>query len=116
MMTGIAPEYVKFQDGKDFVAVHSSKHYLLRPETVETFYILYQLTGDKTYREWGWDIFQSIQKHCRTKAGYGGLWDVTLFFQEPMDRMESFFLAETLKYLYLLFDPDTLLDIQDMVC
>ena len=111
MMTGVAPEYVEFTPGEDFKTGLNGRHSFLRPETVETLFILFQLTGDETYREWGWDIFQAIQKNCRTSAGYGGLWDVTSFFQQPMDKMESFFLAETLKYLYLLFDPDSEIDI-----
>lgn len=111
MMTGVAPEYVEFTPGEDFKTGLNGRHSFLRPETVETLFILFQLTGDETYREWGWDIFQAIQKNCRTSVGYGGLWDVTSFFQQPMDRMESFFLAETLKYLYLLFDPDSEIDI-----
>jgi len=112
MFTGIAPEFVNFNEGgNDFVAPATGKHYLLRPETVETLYILYSLTGDKTYREWGWEIFMAIESNCRTSVGYGSLSDVNSFFQTPMDRMESFFLAETLKYLYLLFDPDSNIDL-----
>ena len=89
--------------------------YVLRPETVETFFILNQLTGDPVYREWGWEIFMSIEKFCKTKYGYGAYEDVTDVNLQPKDEMESFFLAETLKYLYLLMDPDTEVDILNKV-
>ena len=89
--------------------------YILRPETVETFFILNQLTGDPVYREWGWEIFMSIEKFCKTKYGYGAYEDVTDVNLQPKDEMESFFLAETLKYLYLLMDPDTEVDILNKV-
>eukprot|EP00565_Helicotheca_tamesis_P007993 CAMPEP_0185727338 /NCGR_PEP_ID=MMETSP1171-20130828/3051_1 /TAXON_ID=374046 /ORGANISM="Helicotheca tamensis, Strain CCMP826" /LENGTH=629 /DNA_ID=CAMNT_0028395877 /DNA_START=87 /DNA_END=1976 /DNA_ORIENTATION=- len=106
--TGIAPEMIRFDGFNDFSG--SPNYYILRPETVETFFILNYLTGDPIYREWGWEIFQSIEKFCKTDIAYGSLKNVN----QPgsvEDRMESFFLAETLKYLYLLFDPDTEVDI-----
>lgn len=109
MNTGIAAEYVDFADFHDFEVGVS--HYLLRPEAVESFFILHQLTGDPVYREWGWEVFLAIEKFCKTKYGYGALPDVRDTQAEPRDSMESFFLAETLKYLYLLQDPDTEIDV-----
>lgn len=106
--TGISPEMVRFTGSNDFHG--TPNYYILRPETVESLFILNYLTGDPIYREWGWEIFQSIEKYCKTEIAYASLTNV----DEPgsvEDRMESFFLAETLKYLYLLFDPDTEVDI-----
>eukprot|EP00588_Corethron_pennatum_P001611 CAMPEP_0194286482 /NCGR_PEP_ID=MMETSP0169-20130528/32653_1 /TAXON_ID=218684 /ORGANISM="Corethron pennatum, Strain L29A3" /LENGTH=577 /DNA_ID=CAMNT_0039032943 /DNA_START=313 /DNA_END=2046 /DNA_ORIENTATION=- len=110
MPSGIAPEAITFSAGRDFDA-SNARYYILRPETVESFFILNQLTGDPIYREWGWEIFQSIEKHCRTEIAYSGLRDVTQAKPTQDHKMESFFLAETLKYLYLLFDPDTPVDV-----
>jgi len=110
MKTGISPEYVEFVPGNDFKVGRIAPHYLLRPEAVESFYILNVLTGDPIYREWGWEVFQSIEKYCKTHVAYGSLGNVNEP-SAPRDDMESFFLAETLKYLYLLFDPDTEIDI-----
>lgn len=109
--TGIAPEFMDFKMGSmDDMQVPMSAHfYILRPETVEAFYYLNKLTGDPIYREWGWEVFQSIEKYCRTKYGYASLNDVNRPGSND-DRMESFFMAETLKYLYLLFDPDSEID------
>lgn len=115
METGISAEYVQFVKGTDFRIGAGAPHYLLRPETVESFFILNQLTGDPVYREWGWEVFQSIEKYCRTGVGYGTLSTVTKTEQKPRDKMETFFLAETVKYMYLLQDPDTEVDILNKV-
>ena len=111
MPTGISPEYIQFHDGEDFDIGRGAPHYLLRPETVESFFVLYHLTGDPIYREWGWEVFQAIERYCKTVAGYGQLENVRKTDWPAKDSMESFFLAETLKYLYLLFDPDTPIDL-----
>lgn len=111
MPTGISPEFIQFHDGKDFEAGRNGPHYLLRPEAVESLFVLYHLTGDPVYREWGWEIFKAIERYCKTEAGYGQLVNVQTPQRPPEDKMESFFLAETLKYLYLLFDPDTPIDL-----
>ncbi|CAG8706410.1 11093_t:CDS:2 [Racocetra persica] len=79
--------------------------YYLRPETIERLFILYRITGNKTYQEKGWEIWQSIVKWCETPAGYSGLKDVNSADGLKNNEMESFFFAETLKYLYLLFSP-----------
>jgi mannosyl-oligosaccharide alpha-1,2-mannosidase len=111
MNTGISAEYVQFYAGRDFQIGRGAPHYLLRPEAVESFFILHQLTGDPVYREWGWEVFQAIEKYCKTPYGYGALNNVADVNGKPRDSMESFFLAETLKYLYLLQDPDTEVDV-----
>lgn len=111
MNTGISAEYVQFSNGQDFQIGRGAPHYLLRPEAVESMFILNQLTRDPVYREWGWEVFQAIEKYCKTKYAYGALSNVQDTSGTPRDSMESFFLAETLKYLYLLQDPDTEVDV-----
>jgi mannosyl-oligosaccharide alpha-1,2-mannosidase len=111
MNTGISAEFIQFYDGQDFQIGRGAPHYLLRPEAVESLFILNQLTGDPIYREWGWEMFQAIEKYCKTEIAYGALSNVQNTNGRPRDKMESFFLAETLKYFYLLFDPDTEVDL-----
>ena len=111
METGISPEYVDFVGSHDFRIGSSGNHYLLRPETVESFFILNQLTGDPVYREWGWEVFSAIERFCKAKYAYGSIHGVDNPNVKADDSMESFFLAETMKYLYLLQDPDTEIDI-----
>uniref|UniRef100_A0A670I8Y1 alpha-1,2-Mannosidase n=1 Tax=Podarcis muralis TaxID=64176 RepID=A0A670I8Y1_PODMU len=78
--------------------------YPLRPELVESTYLLYQATKNPFYLHVGMDILQSLEKHTKAKCGYATLHHVIEKSKE--DRMESFFLSETCKYLYLLFDEE----------
>uniref|UniRef100_A0AC35TLB5 Alpha-1,2-Mannosidase n=1 Tax=Rhabditophanes sp. KR3021 TaxID=114890 RepID=A0AC35TLB5_9BILA len=76
--------------------------YLLRPEFVESTYLLYQATKSPFYLSVGREIMDSINLNCRVACGFASVHDVLEKTVE--DRMESFFLSETVKYLYLLFD------------
>ncbi|KAH9487353.1 Mannosyl-oligosaccharide 1,2-alpha-mannosidase [Psilocybe cubensis] len=90
--------------------------YLLRPETVESLFIAYRLTGNPKYREYGWKIFQSIEKYCRIEdGGYASLLNVDNVNSIKMDKMETFFVSETLKYLYLLFSDASVLPLNQYV-
>jgi mannosidase alpha-like ER degradation enhancer 2 len=91
----------------------TAKQYHLRPEIIESAYYLYRLTGDTRYREMGETYFNDIVKYCRTDAGYAMLSDITT--KEKSDEMESFFFAETLKYLYLLFAPPETLQFDQVI-
>jgi hypothetical protein len=116
----LSPEKVSVPDMQP---VRGERHYIQRPEVVESLYLMYKVTGDAKYREWGLSIANSIVKYCRTSPdlhdddshqhdasedakkkveGFFSYYDVT----DPnarKDKQESFFMAETLKYLYLLF-------------
>ena len=89
--------------------------YLLRPEFVESTYFLHRATGDPHYLEVGAKVLRSLQQHARVTCGYATIKDVRTLQKE--DRMDSFVLSETFKYLYLLFadESDLLLDIHDFV-
>jgi len=93
---GIEPETI---DYSNFEILWPS--YVLRPENIESATYLYHKTGDEKYLEMGKVMFQSILQHCKTDAGFAAIRDVRTM--EKSDQMESFFLAETLKYAYLLF-------------
>ncbi len=90
-----------------------SAGYPLRPEALESAFILFRTTGDPQYKAMGWDIFQRIVRWCRSEVGYAHLRDVRT--KEKSDAMESFFLAETLKYAYLLFAPRETLVLNEVV-
>ena len=101
-MHEIEPEII---DYKTMQIVYNSYH--LRPEIVESTYYLHHFTHDPRYRKMGEKIFDDFVKYCRVDAGYAALQDVVT--KEKRDEMESFVLAETFKYFYLLFaSPDTL--------
>ena len=82
--------------------------YQLRPEIIESAYYLYRYTRDPKYLRMGRVFFSAIINECRTDAGYTTLKSVIT--REKGDLMPSYFLAETLKYLYLLFTDSDLLD------
>jgi len=65
---------------------------------------MYRLTRDPVYREWGWKIFNAFEKHTKLEEGYASITDVLV--PKYSNKMETFYLAETLKYLYLLFSDD----------
>ena len=50
-----------------------SRYYILRPETVESYFLMWRLTKDPKYREWGWEMIQALDKHCKSEAGYSGI-------------------------------------------
>ena len=99
---GIEPEIL---DYKTMHVLAGSYH--LRPEIIESTYYLYHYTGDPEYRRRGEKMFDDFVRYCRTESGYAALADVTN--KQQLDEMESFVLAETFKYFYLLFaSPGTL--------
>ena len=67
-----------------------------------------------TCREWGWQMWRNIQRACQTKYGYGHLHNVDQK-NTVTDRSESFFFAETAKYLYLLFEDEHIVDLKKQV-
>ena len=82
-------------------------HNLLRPETLESLFVLWRVTRNETYREWGWQIFRAFEMHARQDGPNGGYTDLASVLEAPPPRrnkMESFFLAETLLYAFLLFE------------
>jgi len=90
--------------------------YILRPETVESLFIAYRLTGDDKYREYGWRIFLSIERFCRVETGgYTSILNVENPKSRVEDRMETFLMSETFKYLYLLFAAESIIPLDEFV-
>jgi len=105
---GIEPEEL------DYVTMQPvSAGYVLRPEALESAYYLHRLTGDRGYREMGRVMVDSLLHYTRAPSGFAALRSVVT--KEQRDQMESFFLAETLKYAYLLFAPPETLDFDAVV-
>lgn len=98
---GVVPESFDYVTGD---VVHAG--YPLRPEAIESAYVLFVLTGDERWREMGKEMFRRVVRAARVEKGFAHLKDVRT--GEHDDEMESFFLAETLKYAYLLADPSAL--------
>ncbi|KAG0342857.1 hypothetical protein BG004_005560 [Podila humilis] len=109
-ITGLGPEHFRFRRENErgtvfkverdtfFYTWGIDKNYILRPEAIESLWILFRLTGDKTYQDKAWEMFQDVTK----PRSYD-------------NKMESFFLAETLKYFYLIFSPPDVISLDDFV-
>ena len=107
-LTGIEPEEINYDSMKII-----SPQYVLRPENIESAYYLYHYTHNEKYLQMGRTYFDSIVKYCRTNDGYSGLKSVIT--KEKDDEMHSFFLAETLKYLYLMFASSNTLNFNSVI-
>jgi glycosyl hydrolase family 47 len=105
---GIEPETIDYTTMKI-----ASPGYQLRPEIIESAYYLEYFTKDPRYQEMGSTFILSLVRYCKTDAGFAALSDVET--KAKRDSMESYYLAETLKYLYLLFAPRETLDLNKVV-
>ncbi|EXJ96387.1 mannosyl-oligosaccharide alpha-1,2-mannosidase [Capronia coronata CBS 617.96] len=106
--------------------IHSNDvHNLQRPETVESLFYMYRITRDQKYRQWGWEMFEAFREHTKvvdevtgTIYAYTSLDTVMenpVKARKKRDNMESFWLAETLKYFYLLFSDDDFFPLDGVV-
>ena len=97
-----------------FTAIED-RRYQLRPEAIESVFIMYRITGDPVLQDKGWRMFKSITDHTKTPIAFAGLDDVTEEHPLQVDKMESFWTAETLKYFYLLFSEPNVISLDDYV-
>jgi glycosyl hydrolase family 47 len=104
----IEPEVIDYRTMKIV-----SAGYQLRPEIMESAYYLFHFTKDPRYRDMGRILLEDLVTYCRTDDGYTVLKSVET--KEKGDLMPSYFLAETLKYLYLLFAPEKTLNLDRVV-
>jgi mannosidase alpha-like ER degradation enhancer 2 len=105
---GIEPEVLDY-----FTMQPVEAGYQLRPEALESAYYLYRITGDQRYRDMGRVMVDSLLHYTRAEVGFTALSSVVT--KQRRDAMQSFFLAETLKYAYLLFAPPATLDFDAVV-
>jgi ER degradation enhancer, mannosidase alpha-like 2 len=107
-VAGVEPEQI------DYAKMEiTAPNYELRPEIIESNYYLYHATHDPKYLAMGKTYFDALRKYCRTDEGFAALADVRT--KKKKDSMESFFFAETLKYLYLLYAPDSTLSFDSVI-
>ena len=111
--THLGPESFSLDPGFELQAL--DKYYILRPEVIESYFYLWRMTKDNKYRDWAWDAVEALEKYCRTENGFSGIKDVNSYNPFKDDVQQSFFLAETLKYLYLIFSDDDVLPLDKYV-
>jgi mannosidase alpha-like ER degradation enhancer 2 len=105
---GIEPEALDYRKMEV-----TSGGYQLRPEIVESAYYLHHYIRDVRWRAMGREFFDDFVRNCRTDTAYAAIKDVRTM--EKRDSMESFVLAETFKYYWLLFSPPSVLDFDGVV-
>ncbi|KAG9572370.1 hypothetical protein KCU77_g15641, partial [Aureobasidium melanogenum] len=92
-----------------------SRKYILRPEAIESVFYMYRITGSPHWREVGWQMFLAVQKYTYATYGASAIDDVTKTLPTQEDSEESFWLAETLKYFYLLFEEEGVISLDEWV-
>jgi mannosyl-oligosaccharide alpha-1,2-mannosidase len=82
-----------------FTAIGDAR-YILRPEAIESIFILYRITGREDLLDAAWQMFEAIQTQTATILANAALSDVTVTDEHASqsDSMESFWMGETLKY------------------
>ena len=115
--THLGPESFHFErvDNEAMSIKQNEKYYILRPEVVESYFYLWRITKDPKYRDWAWDFVLALEKHCKSENGYSGVKDVYDPNAVQDDVQQSFFFAETLKYLFLIFSNDDVLSLDKFV-
>ncbi|KAL2176967.1 glycoside hydrolase family 47 protein [Thermothelomyces heterothallicus CBS 202.75] len=94
----------------------SDRAYVLRPEAIESIFVLYRVTGREDLLEAAWDMFTAIDRVTSTELANAAVRDVTApDTPEQTDSMESFWLAETLKYFYLIFSDPKVISLDEYV-
>ncbi|KAI4595701.1 hypothetical protein KJ359_006692 [Pestalotiopsis sp. 9143b] len=101
---------------RGFTSVGDTR-YILRPEAIESVFVLWRITGRQEFQDAAWDMFLAVRNATRTEYASGSVPDVTrpVDTSANEDYMESFWLAETLKYFYLAFSPPDLISLDDYV-
>ena len=72
-VTGLAADVITFTPSSP---LSDQAKYILRPETVESYFVLWRLTKQPQYRDWGWQLARALEKHCRLEVGYSGIRNV----------------------------------------
>jgi mannosyl-oligosaccharide alpha-1,2-mannosidase len=127
-------EASKMQQFPGFERVTDAR-YMLRPEAIESLFYMYRITGERRYQDIAWSMFEAIERRTRTGIANAAIRDVTLKVEakegselrrgvsarsdeselQLEDSMESFWMAETLKYFYLIFSEPGLLSLDEWV-
>lgn len=110
----LGPEQFSFEHEIYSVSYGGPNYYILRPEIIESYFYLWRYTRDPKYRAWAWDYVMALERCCKAEAGYSGLRNVDR--PDSLDDVQqSFFLAEVLKYLYLMFSDDSVINLNEWV-
>ncbi len=105
---GVQPELYNYATG-----TVEKPGYSLNPEILESAYTLHRATGNPVYLHMGKAFLDSLMTYCKTDEGYAGL--TSILTKNKMDRLDPWFFAGTMKYLYLLFSTPDVLDFSRVI-
>ena len=90
--TGPGPDFIGHED---YIIKGADSHNLQRPETAESLFYMWRITGDEKYRNWGWEMFENFMKWTAVEdgTGYSSLTSVLRIPPPMKDNMESFWLV-----------------------
>ncbi|KAL5121156.1 hypothetical protein ACEQ8H_001008 [Pleosporales sp. CAS-2024a] len=97
-----------------FTAI-DDRRYILRPEAIESVFVMYRVTGEQAWQAAAWDMWTAIQRNTDTDLANSALSDVSVETPPREDSMESFWMAETLKYFFLVFSEPNVISLDDFV-
>ncbi|KAK7750299.1 hypothetical protein SLS62_007816 [Diatrype stigma] len=90
--------------------------YMLRPEAIESIFLMYRITGKTEYQEMAWKMFQAVRKATETDLAFSAIKDVKAKGEtSKSNSMQSFWLAGTLKYFFLTFSSPDLINLDQYV-
>ncbi|KAG5993534.1 hypothetical protein E4U52_001847 [Claviceps spartinae] len=89
--------------------------YMLRPEAIESVFYMWRVTGDVTWREAAWRMWEGIVREAETELAFATISDATRRGSHKVDTMETFWLAETTKYFFLTFEDESVLSLDEWV-
>jgi mannosyl-oligosaccharide alpha-1,2-mannosidase len=92
---GLAPEITKRTDNRLY-ASPGDQYNLLRPETFESLYVL-RFPDHVT-----WSIYQNFSKHTKINGAFSSVNSVMQNEVSLLNKMPSYWLAESLKYVFLI--------------
>ena len=96
----------------------AATHHYRRPEAIESVFVLYRITGDPTLQDTAWRMFEAINNATIAEFAHSAIADVTIprgQETQKLDECESFWMAETLKYFYLIFSEPSLVSLDEYV-
>jgi mannosyl-oligosaccharide alpha-1,2-mannosidase len=122
----LQPEIIPDQNVNTFIQDHglpkgfigiSDTTSKLRPDVIESMFILYRMTGREDLLDKAWDMFQALQNASQTMHGNAAIIDVTFGDKPPIlsDSMPNFWISETLKYFYLMFSSSDLISLDEYI-
>lgn len=99
----------------EFIA-NGNEEWASFPESLESWFYAYRITGDSRWADYAWDMFLAINDTARNSVAFATVDNVNMPFGESQSNsLDSFFFAEVLKYQYLTYADPSVVDLGEWV-